>query len=741
MEWNKMPYTSFDNYILRTPLMPVGFFSKLMAESSVDNEKLKLQFENPVVKEAVFLASPVLYREIVKWTEGKIKEDKEAEKIKLSFLKYLTRMASRPTPFGLFAGCGLGSFSDENNIRNTDYTRNKRHTRLDMNFVGALNQLFTSDANIREQLRYYPNTSLYFIGDQIRYVECLYKNGNRIHHLVEIETSDYIRDCVEKARQGISKGVLIEQLISDEITKEEATDFIDELIDNQLLVSEMELSVSGEEFIGQTLKILKKLKGVDTLVDLLEETAVKIAELDRTMGNDPEVYTELIETLRRFEIPFDEKYIFQTDMILNADRNVLAPETTLPLQKAIVFLNKITPKNDNPQLQKFTEKFRQRYEDREVPLALVLDNELGIGYPVNNYKGGMNSLLNNINLPGVGRQRPKEVRWAAIDSILYRKMQEARENKSEVIRMTDEDVKGLEASWDDLPDTFSVTTEMINGSEQQQFVIRSVGGSGAANLMGRFCLGDAGIDQHARKIIRAEEQLNPDKLVSEIIHLPENRVGNVLMRPDFRQFEIPYLGASAKPTENQLLINDLLVSVKSGKIVLRSRKHNKEILPRLTNAHNYSYNALPVYHFLCDLQTQGKRGGLYFNWGVHRDECDFLPRVEYDGIILSKAKWKITAKEMEEINTIDTVSGLPEIKKWREKRQIPDHVVLVEGDNKLLLNLENITSFRMLVSAVAKRNVFELEEFLCGDETIVSGKGSDHFANEFIFSFFKTMPK
>lgn len=739
MEWNKIPYTSFDNYILRTPLMPVGFFMELTGETSVDDEKLKVQFENPVVKEAVFLASPVLYREIVKWQEGKIKEDKEADKIKLSFLKYLTRMASRSTPFGLFAGCGLGSFSNENNIRNTDYTQNKRHTRLDMNFVGALNQLFTNDANIREQLLYYPNTSLYFIGDQIRYVECLYKNGNRIHHLVEIETSDYIRDCVEKAQNGISKEALAEQLVTDEITKAEATEFINELIDNQLLVSEMELSVSGEEFIGQTLKVLKKLKGVDTLVDLLEETAEKIAELDQTMGNNPEMYAQLIETLRRFEIPFDEKYIFQTDMILNADQNVLAPETTLPLQKAIVFLNKITPKNDNPQLQKFIEKFRQRYEDREVPLALVLDNELGIGYPVSNYKGGMNALLNAINLPGVARQKPKEIRWASIDSILYRKMQDARENKSRIIQMTDEDIKGLDANWDDLPDTFSVTAEMVNGLEQQQLVIRSVGGSGAANLMGRFCLGDAGIDRHARTIIRAEEQLNPDKIVTEIIHLPENRVGNVLMRPDFREFEIPYLGASAKPIENQIPINDLLVSVKSGRIVLRSRKHNKEIVPRLTNAHNYSYNALPVYHFLCDLQTQGKRGGLYFNWGVHREECDFLPRVEYDGIILSKAKWKISGKEWEAIKTIDTVSGLSEVKKWREKRQIPRHVVLVEGDNKLLLNLDNITSFRMLVSAVAKRNVFELEEFLCADETIVSGKGSDHFANEFIFSFFKAM--
>jgi len=734
----KLPYINFDNYVLRTPLLPVDHFLKLTSGKEVPDESIKKQFENPVVKEAVFLASPVLYREIEKWVSGNSKDPKEIQKIRLSFLKYLTRMASRSTPFGLFAGCGLGTFAEESAIRNTDYTQNKRHTRLDMNFVGALNQSFTTNPLIREQLRYYPNSSLYFIGDHIRYVECVYKNGNRIHHLIEIEGSDYIRDCLKQAQTGAFKATLVKALVSDEITETEATEFIDELIDNQILVSEMELSVSGTEFIGQTLNLLKNIKGAEAQVTLLEEVAAKIDALDHTLGNDPERYHDLIETLRRFEIPFDEKFIFQTDMFLNASRNVLALEVTVPLQKAITVLNRITPKNENPQLQQFMEKFRQRYEDREVPLSLVLDNELGIGYPVNNYKGGINALLHNIRVPNVGTQKRKEVRWTALDSILYRKMQEARENKSAVIRIDEADLKGTEAGWDDLPDTFSVVAEVVKGEKEEQLVIRSVGGSGAANLMGRFCLGDPQMDKHARTIIRAEEELNPDKLVSEIIHLPENRVGNVLMRPDFRQFEIPYLATSGKPTENQIPITDLYVSIKSGRIVLRSRKHNKEVLPRLTNAHNYSYNSLPVYHFLCDLQAQGKRGGLYFNWGVQRDESNFLPRVEYDTIILSKAKWKVVGKEFEKLKTIDTISGLAEVTQWRHERKIPQYVVLVEGDNKLLLNLENLTSFQMLVSAVAKKSVFELEEFLGTDATLVGGNETEYFANEFIFSFFKT---
>lgn len=129
-------------------------------------------------------------------------------------------------------------------------------------------------------------------------------------------------------------------------------------------------------------------------------------------------------------------------------------------------------------------------------------------------------------------------------------------------------------------------------------------------------------------------------------NLPEARTGNILRRPQMREYEIPYIAKSVLPTENQIPIQDLYLSIKNEKLFLRSKSQNKEVIPFLTNAHNYSSNSLPVYHFLCDLGNQTIKPVLHFDWGDLGRIYHFLPRIEYGNIILSKARWKINANEI-----------------------------------------------------------------------------------------------
>nr|WP_309803993.1 MULTISPECIES: lantibiotic dehydratase [Chryseobacterium] len=208
-------------------------------------------------------------------------------------------------------------------------------------------------------------------------------------------------------------------------------------------------------------------------------------------------------------------------------------------------------------------------------------------------------------------------------------------------------------------------------------------------------------------------------------------MGNVIRRPTLRQYEIPYLAQSLLPAENQISVEDLYISLRNDRIVLRSKKLNKEVKPYLTNAHNYYTNTLPVYHFLSDLYSQNTRSGLYFSWGGLEHIYAFLPRVEYDNIILSKARWKITEKDISSLELLisDKHDFLLKLKNWRSKRKIPVWIQWVKFDNTLTMNLENYDMAGLFIQAVRNEKSIIIEEFLYNE--------NDDFKREFIFPMYK----
>ncbi|WP_234034073.1 lantibiotic dehydratase family protein [Elizabethkingia sp. M8] len=703
------PYRFFDDYVIRTPLFSRKEFHKHANKNEISNAELKIIYNNPVFKEAISLASPYLHKQLCKWLESEKEHNfQKQQKLKNSLLKYYSRMSTRSIPFGLFTRVGLGKFNksvsklpdlkgNQKNIM-SDLVRD---TKLDMHFLVGLSQFFVKVPNIRKQLLFFPNSSIYKIRNRIRYIEYEFVNGKREYIISSAQLSQELKNVLDCSNEGKTIQELSNILINDDIPEEEAIIFINELIDNQVLVSELEPNVSGGDFLENVITSLIRIEAKNE-VEVLKSIKSKLNDIDQKIGNPVSVYAEVENLIKLFNTEYDQKYLFQADLY-SIDKYILSSHWKTELKQGISFLNKITSLQKDTHLRKFKNAFYERFEGKEVSLSYALDNEIGIGYRQDIITKGIHPYIEDLKVSSSEKAALK-MELNLFQQVLNRKIQQNLIFGQNKIELLDEDFKDFKENWNDLPDTFSFMAEIVSVNDQEKLYLGGSGGSSAANLLARFSSEKSDVQSLAKKITEKEEELNPDYVLAEIIHLPEARIGNVIRRPILRQYEIQYLAKSILPEENQIKIDDLYISLKNDKIILRSKRLNKEIKPYLTNAHNYSSNPLPVYHFLCDLYSQDIRPGLYFDWGDLQFIYNYLPRIEYKNIILKKAWWRVTEEDIISFINIDIENDkdllLSELKSWRIKRQIPQWVQWVQSDNKLTLNLENLNLVKIFIDTI-----------------------------------------
>lgn len=738
---NNNPYQSFSKYLLRAPLFSFSLYRDLTSKKNIPDDIFIKICKDKIFQESIFLASPDLYKELNKWLDNSVEDKKKTEKLKTSILKYISRMSSRCTPFGLFAGYSIGEFAEENEIILEGAKKNSRNTRLDMNYLVALSQDLEKIKPIKKQLYFFPNSSIYKIGNQFRFIEYRYHKNRRTHYTVAVEHNQYLDSIIEKARNGALIKDLVIILVNQGIDVRNAIEYVNELISSQMLISELEPSVSGIQFLDHIILVLKKLKKTEHIVNPLEEITKKLRVLDKNIGNEIERYNDIVEIVKKLNTEFDLKYLFQTDMILNSKKNILNKEIYKNLNKGFTLLNKISLPPKATLLSRFRDTFYERYEEEEILISKALDVELGIAYSKNQNSGDINPLIDSISLANKKTQNhSRDLEWTSINDFFQKKLVEALKSNSYSISLNDKDFLKYEAKWDDLPDTISFMIEFLHLDGKEKLKLIPAGSSSAANILGRFCYGEQKILDYINEIIETEAQINKDKILAEIVHLPESRMGNILMRPNLRSYEIPYLSRSNKPEEFQLPLDDLMISIKKqNRILIRSKKHNKEVIPRLANSHYYPNDSLPVYHFLADMQTQGIRN-IGFSYGPFTEDYEFLPRVEYCDMIFKEATWNLNKSHIalliETKNYDDEL--LANVKKMRNILKLPKFVMLVEGeDNKLLINLENLDSIRMFLDIASKSITFKLIEFLFNESGVVK-QAKEYYTNEIIMSFYNT---
>jgi hypothetical protein len=742
---DRFQYQIAGTFLLRAPLLSLKTLEEISSAGDLDIV-LRNYYDIPVISESLYLASPVLFNLSEQWLSQGEKNIKNPAKLKNTLLKYLIRMACRSTPFGLFAGITSGCFGNLTDIRISSPGKHQLHVRPDMQYLCTLAAHLGSDAAVRKKLEYSPNTSIGEIGDDFRYIEYTSdEDGIRKYKLQSTPAISSLRMILENASVGAGIAELTQLLVSDEIDGEEAHAYINTLIDNQVLVSDLEPVVTGNGFHETLLNRLngssaghRLLKHLELLWDQLQD--LKMIGTAHRIG----VFKSIRESAASSGISYRDEWLLQADLQLNSESCMLNDQIRNDLQSVLPVLMKLSRPHKNPLLEKFKEAFSRRYDMQEIPLLLALDPEAGLAYLPDDQNANASPLLDGLIIPGK-KVQTTDLRWHVVDQMLYRKLQEALISGTDEIEIGYQDIERLPEAEMSFPASFSALVKIPGKWKKNEakdiIQIESAGGSSAANLAGRFCYIDEELHQTIRNIADIEKEIAGDHILAEVVHLPQQRTGNVLMRPVLREYEIPFLGRSSVDSAFAIPVSDLMVSLRNNTILLRSKRLNKFIIPHLSNAHNFSFGALSIYKFLCDLQSQNIMTNVGFSWGPLESETLYLPRVTYKNIVLQPATWNLTGDILALVHRAENDDDLfSAVRRIRTKYRMPGQLMLTESDNELWLDMENINCLHLLKRETKGRKIVTFHEFLFDSKKgIVSGDNSI-MANEFIFFFHQKPP-
>ena len=148
-------------FVMRVPLLSTDYvFSSWSAggiygelgHASIDDATDSVT-SDPLLFEAIRLGSP----QLAGFLSSRSAEDRlprSDEKLRLTLRKYVTRMATRATPFGLFASLNVGCCAESTDLHVPAVASVLRFTTLNGDAIAKLCERLVTDPQMREGLNY-----------------------------------------------------------------------------------------------------------------------------------------------------------------------------------------------------------------------------------------------------------------------------------------------------------------------------------------------------------------------------------------------------------------------------------------------------------------------------------------------------------------------------------------------------------------------------------------------------------
>ena len=698
-------YTPLDYLVVRAPLLSMRAYRAIA--SAPPDARLASARGDQRIRDALAVGSAELLAAIDRAPSGR-----ERSRLDASLLRYLIRMSTRPTPYGLFAGVGLGEWGSATDLR-LDVGPRPTRTRVDMGRLVHWADEIERRPELRHSLRLVANPAAFERAGRT----CLADRVASAEHPageVSVRATDVVRRLLRAARTPILHDALVETLADGAIQerRERIVGLVDALWAQGFLITELRPQLTTPNPARHLLRILGRAHAGNEAAARLRELLSAAHDLDRRASAPREPSYRALVARTSTLGPDAAAPALQVDSALALRGVTVSRHVGTEAARAAELLLRISPLRDGPpSLTAYRRAFLERYGPaRAVPLLEVLDPERGLG-----------------PLDSVVDRGGRELDHARVDArhkTLLDLAARAAHDRRRSIDLDDATIALLElprGSGGPDPETLELnvfvgarSAAALDAGDFTLVVAPNVGAAEAGRGLGRFAdlLGERA-ERALRRSVPARDA-GTDAIDAELVYMPTAaRLANVAVRPAIHPYEIVVGATPGVAYDHVIPLDELALGIEHDRLVVWWSARRMRVQVHAGHMLN-AFTAPPACRLLAEIGQDAVPQLVAFDWGP-AEGLPFLPRVCAGRIVLRPAQWRLLPEERAAWLAAETRALLGgRIASWRTRWSAPRYMHIGPVDNRLLIDLRCPEHFGELRAALAspERETFVMQEAL-----------------------------
>lgn len=708
-EHGEAQYQCDAGYLLRVPARPMSFATEVLkrlsadADGSVDpeHELLALAHE-PSIRRALSIASPDLLEAVDRLTgpttgltAKKLKSRaKQLRRLRSRTLRYLLRLAARPTPFGTFAGVSWGKFTRDEGPGVTFSAVGGGRVRPDFGWVLELIRLIEADPKTRGFLRVRTNDLLHS-GPTRVYLSQVDTHGAGRRQGVNVRLTEPLRCVLEFAIEGPTHADLQEMLMArfPSDNADVIDTFLKQIWDQSLIMSDLRPALSSPRPDVDLLTSLERLPhnaGLDDLVDGLRAISETCTRLH---GCATAADLDELRAMQRKLTPEFSGPLLQVDAALEVEHPPALPlSLAAELESAVGALTAVTraAPPQNAHLSAFRSAFADRYGlNALVPVQELLNSRTGMGSPDTYAQPGRSWAM-----PPAGETPHYDT--SAYERVLIELIRDAERRGRGQVELTDEWIQRLQSTRSEVPNPPAIPVIDVYAQIGQhaetgawQVVLRDDSITYGGRTFGRFhdVLGpQAREDLH--RLAEWDASRRPAAVMASISYLPTSgHAANVTLVPQLHSHEVAINCQPSGQPAHRISVEELAVGATESHLYLWSTRLRRRVI--VAQGHMLNIISAPdVVRFLIEVSNDGYLVPQGFSW-LGLEAQTRLPRVVRGATVLHPAQWRVDTGSILEGLSPRTHEARAALKAWMDENDLPRWCYLVDEDNRLLLDVHH----------------------------------------------------